>query len=178
MAYAFDSAWNAVSLSGLNGTVLPSGSVTVAGTPLAPSGPELTAPTAASTSERCAAGTCAGAALNAARADWSDGEAATLAAISLAALLNATAPMIAGPRVRPKSRNMLVAPLSMPALSVGSTDTATTVMEVTASLKPLPTMSNGAATAAMLRFVAGIAASHRSPIAMAPMPTASVQPGL
>src|ERR1700712_3966097 len=159
MAYALESAWNATSLSGLNGIILPPGPGIIAGTPLAPSGPELTASTAPSISGLRAAGACSGEALNAFRDACSWGEAATFELISAAARLRATAPMMAGPRVRPKSRNMLVAPLAMPALEVSTLFTATTVIEVTESLKPTPTMRRGAATAAIDRLVAGVAAS-------------------
>ncbi len=116
--------------------------------------------------------------MKAATADCSAGELAIFAEISFAARLSAIAPTIAGPSVNPKSRSMLVAPLAIPALSVGTLFTATTVIDVTASLKPIPTISSGTATAAMLRFVAGMAASHRSPTAIASIPPASVQPGL
>ena len=51
----------------------------VAGTALAPSGPEFTAPMAASTAACCAAGTCAADALKAASACASEGVLATLA---------------------------------------------------------------------------------------------------
>jgi hypothetical protein len=45
-AYAWARAWEATSFSGLNGTVRPPGRLTVAGTLLAPSEPDLTAPMA------------------------------------------------------------------------------------------------------------------------------------
>jgi hypothetical protein len=48
-----------VSLSGFSGTVWPFGSVAVAGTPLAPSGPDLTAPTASASLGRSAGGALA-----------------------------------------------------------------------------------------------------------------------
>jgi hypothetical protein len=60
MEYAFNSAWNATSLSGLNGIGVPLGPGTWAGTPFWPSGPDRTAATAPSTVLRSAAGTCWG----------------------------------------------------------------------------------------------------------------------
>jgi hypothetical protein len=82
------------------------------------------------------------------------------------------------PRVSPKSRSMLVVPLAMPALSVGTLFTATTVIEVTASLKPAPTIRSGTATAAIDRLVAGVADNQRSPIPITAIPATRVQPGL
>ena len=98
--------------------------------------------------------------------------------MALAALVSAIAPTMAGPRVRPKSRSMLVAPLAMPAFGVGTLLTATTVMAVTAVLKPAPTTSRGTAMAAIERLVAGMAASTRSPMPIRAAPAASTQPGV
>ena len=109
---------------------------------------------------------------------WREGDSAIFAAMALAALVSAIAPTMAGPRVRPKSRSMLVAPLAMPAFGVGTLLTATTVMAVTAVLKPAPTTSRGTAMAAIERLVAGMAASTRSPMPIRAAPAASTQPGL
>src|SRR3954469_15774142 len=125
------------------------------GMALAPSGPELTAP--------LTAGGIWSDELNWSIACWSVDDEAILAPMVFAAWVRAIAPTIAGPSVRPKSRSMLVAPLAMPAFEVGTLLTATTVMAVTAVLKPAPTTSRGTAMAAIERLVAGMAASTRSP---------------
>src|SRR6476469_4427032 len=140
------------------------------GMALAPRGPEFTAPLTG-------AGIWADW-LNWSIACWSVGDEAILAPIVFAAWVSAIAPTIAGPRVRPKSRSMLVAPLAMPALDVGTLLTATTVMAVTAVLKPAPTTSSGTAIAAIERLVAGIAARATSPRPISVMPAARTHPGL
>src|SRR4051794_6920943 len=141
------------------------------GIALAPSGPELTAP--------LTSGGIWVDWLNWAIACCREGDAAILALIVFAALVRAMAPTMAGPRVRPKSRSMLVAPLAMPALSVGTLLTATTVIAVTAVLKPAPTTSSGTAMEAIEGCVAaGRAARATSPIPMSAMPAASTHPGL
>ena len=91
----------------------------------------------------------------------------------MAAWLSATAPTIAGPRVNPKSRSMLVDPLAMPARWLGTVFTATVVNDDTASAKPDPTRMSGTMTGASDRFVAGTAASHSAPapISMHPAPS-------
>jgi hypothetical protein len=73
----------------------------------------LTASTAAWTSGFWEAGACAGALPNAARAARNAGLAASLAWIWPAAWLSATAPMMAGPSVNPKSLSWLVVPEAM-----------------------------------------------------------------
>jgi hypothetical protein len=154
--------------------VCPPGWVTVAGTLLAPSGPDLTAPTAFRMVGRAAAGACAGAALKVASA-WRRGAlAASLAWIWAAARLSAIAPMTAGPRVKPKSRSMLVVPLAMPARWFGTVFTATAVTVEMARAKPIPTSASGAAITAMDKLASVESeAAHRSPAAMRMRPPPS-----
>ena len=171
-------AWKATSLSGLNGITWPPATVTVAGTELAPSGPEATACAAASSAGRCAAGACAAAALNAASAPRRLALPAKVLETCPAALLSATAPMIAGPRPNPRSRSILVVPLAMPARWLGMVLTATAVTEATARANPIPAITSGAAIAASDKFVAGTAASHRSPPPMRANPKPSTHLGL
>ncbi len=94
---------------------VPSGRAIEAGTALAPSGPEFTAPIAACSAGCCAAGAPAAELLNASRALANAALLLTLCETSAAARLSAIAPMMAGPRVNPKSRSRLVDPLAMPA---------------------------------------------------------------
>ncbi len=60
-----------------------------------------------------------------------------------AARLRATAPMTAGPRVKPKSRSRLVVALAMPARWVGTVLTAVAVIDETVTEKPRPTRPSG-----------------------------------
>src|SRR5580658_6580587 len=136
----------------------------------APSGPEFTAPATG-----FSAGVCAAAALRPARAWASDGVLATLAWILAAARLRVTAPITAGPRVKPKSRSMFAAPLAIPSRWFGTVSTSTADIE---SANPIPTRAYGAMTGPIPVWEeTGTTAVHRSPIAVSARPAPIVQRG-
>src|ERR1700760_4781165 len=86
------------------------------------------------------------------------------------ARLSAIAPMIAGPRVNPRSRNMLVVALAMPARLIRTVLTATAVTDDTANANPIPITASGAITGPTDRCETGSVEIQKSPIAISANP--------